>query len=125
MMEEESLDKATLGVTESGAEVLEKIMTRPDLFATEAAAFKSAVALALSLGLEPTGDPIRIRTKWSLGGIMNDLAEMVSWYADTETPVDMANRLADAGLAHLADLVDLGAPVGALFSLQPSPGENI
>lgn len=49
---------------------------------------------------------------------MNDLAEMVTWYADTDTPVDTANRLADAGLAHLAELIEVGAPVGTLFSLK-------
>lgn len=118
----EEPDKATLGVTDFGGEILTGLMKRDDLFSSEAAAFKSAVALALSLGLEPTQDPFRIKTKWGSGGTMSDLMELVGWYGETDRPVDLANRLADAGLRQLAEQVKIGAPVAALYSLKSSIG---
>lgn len=114
----EGADKATLGVTAAGADVLAKIMDRDDLFNTEAAAFKAAIALALSLELEISEVPLPIRTKWALGGIMSDVIELIGWYRESDRPVELANKLAEAGLLHIAAEIEVGTSIDRLFSVQ-------
>lgn len=114
----EGADKTTLGVTDAGRVILEHVMERDDLFNTEAAAFKAVIALALSLELQVSEVPLTIRTKWALGGTMSDLIELVGWYCETDRPVELANRLADAGLAHVADAIGVGASIDRIFAVQ-------
>lgn len=114
----ESADKTTLGVTEAGRVILEQVMMRDDLFNTEAAAFKAAIALALSLELQVSEVPLPIRTKWAVGGTMSDLIDLVGWFCDTDRPVELANRLADAGLAHVAEAIEVGASIDRVFAVE-------
>ena len=114
----EGADKTTLGVTEAGRIILEQIMERDDLFNTEAAAFKAVIALALSLELQVSEVPLTIRTKWAVGGTMSDLVDLVGWYCQSDRPVELANRLADAGLAQVADAIAVGASIDRIFAVQ-------
>ncbi|CAH0305504.1 hypothetical protein SRABI128_04320 [Microbacterium sp. Bi128] len=114
----EGADKTTLGVTEAGRIILEQIMERDDLFNTEAAAFKAVIALAWSLELQVSEVPLPIRTKWAVGGTMSDLVDLVGWYCQSDRPVELANRLADAGLAQVADAIAVGASIDRIFAVQ-------
>ena len=80
------------------------------------AAFKTLVALAIQLELEPSTTQT-FPTKWNAGSLQ-DLLTFVQWYKIAERPAWLAERLADAALDHVRDKVELQMSVSEIFELE-------
>jgi hypothetical protein len=106
-------DRVTVGVTATGAANLEAVMAT-GWFTEEVDAYRSAVALALKLGMTPLATLTGVQTKYNVGTLDRDgkLAQLVRLMAPAAgaRPYEYVERLADAGLGALrARLVDGGA----------------
>lgn len=110
-------DKNQIGVTPAGREILEKL--KDDYFASEKAAFQAAIALALELGLEPSNEA-GYETKWGLG-TMSEVLDFLQWYVPTDTPARFAERLGEAGLAHISTKLDIGRTISEIFESPARP----
>src|SRR6266496_1549378 len=83
---EDSDDLTTIGVTEQGAQALERLLARK-WFSTDMAAFKAAVAYAIANGIPPTSDG-RFKTTWNRGSLErnDDFIEVISLFIGTNRP---------------------------------------
>lgn len=118
---EESRSRRTIGLTQPARDALEEIQ-RQGWFATEAGAFKTAVAYAIARDVPETAGG-QFTTKWNVGSLDpdGDFAETCRILLDTDDPWDRIQRLGDAGLREMAnrmrisevlsDVVDFGGGV--------------
>jgi hypothetical protein len=103
---EDTDDLMTIGVTEQGAQALERLLARK-WFSTDMAAFKAAVAYAIANDIPPTADG-RFKTTWNRGSFegKDDFIEIMTLFIGTNRPWDQVRRLGDAGLRQIAKKLD-------------------
>jgi hypothetical protein len=122
-------DKITVGLTARGAAHLDEVM-ETGWFANELDAYRVAIAVAIAQGLvSQEGEMAGAKTKYNIGSLDSDgslrqlLIALV--HAAREKPYEYAERLADAGLVHLA--IRLGREgallVDVLGSAELTPSE--
>jgi hypothetical protein len=109
-------DKAVIGVTAKGQEVLTRLL-ETGWFRTEAAAFQAAAAFALASDLDLPLDG-SYGTKWNKGGALGSMLSFLEWYVPTSTPARQIEILAEAGLTAIGERLKPGANLTDVFSLR-------
>src|SRR5438045_3923846 len=99
-------EKTTVGVTESGAAHLTEVIAS-GWFSEEIDAYRVAISIALRKGIAtPQADMSGVRTKFNTGSLDGDgsLGRVLEAFGlpDGDSKYSYAQRLADAGLACLA-----------------------
>lgn len=112
-------DLVTIGVTEEGNQILEKILERK-WFATDMAAFRAVVAFGLANQIEPTSNG-RFQTKWNVGSLdrNGEFLDVVTMFYDGQRPWDFVRRVGDAALKALKpdlERADVPSEIFARFS---------
>jgi hypothetical protein len=100
-------DKITVGLTSKGTGHLEEVMAT-GWFASELDAYRLSITVAIAQGLVTQEENMAgAKTKYNIGSLDSDgklrqlLTELVP--GARERPYEYAERLADAGLAYLAE----------------------
>lgn len=107
----EDVDKVTVGLTAEGRAALAELMTT-GWFRDEVDAYRVAIAVALSKGLVTDESRLKgVETKFNVGTLnrRDEVRQLLSRLVPevSDRPIEYAERLADAGLRHLATkLVD-------------------
>lgn len=115
-------EKTTVGVTERGASHLAEVIAS-GWFSEEIDAYRMAISIALSKGIAtPPADMSGVRTKFNTGSLDGDgsLGRVLEAFGlpEGDSKYSYAQRLADAGLAYLAqNLATEGQPLAAVLGL--------
>lgn len=115
-----SLDKVTVGLTPLGEQRLERVMNSRYM-SEELTAYRIAIAVALARGeITPREEMKKVKTKFNVGSLDRDgrLREMIeiTMPQDASGKVfEVAERLADAGIAILDECVQDGRPLSDLL----------
>lgn len=108
-------DLVTIGVTDEGNQVLERMIER-GWFETDMAAFKAAVAFGLANCISPT-ESGRFQTKWNRGSLdqSGEFLEVVGLLYEGPRPWDHVRRVGDAALKVLAPRIERATVASELF----------
>jgi hypothetical protein len=115
-------EKTTVGVTERGAAHLAEVIAS-GWFSEEIDAYRVAISVALKRGIAtPPADMTGVKTKFNTGSLDGDgsLGHVLEAFGlpEGDSKYSYAQRLADAGLAYLAqNLTTEGQPLASVLGL--------
>lgn len=113
-------DRVTVGLTPEGERQLAQVM-ESRFFTEELTAYRVAIAVALAEDeVTPREEMKNVRTKFNVGsleeeGRLRDIVELVKPHASGEGVMNLAERLADAGIKIIAREVERGTPLRDLL----------